>query len=343
MLLPAIAALFVLLLFYNFHWKRRGLPPGPAPWPLVGNSAAFSRRPYASFDQWRRRFGPVFTFWLGETPTVVFADYATIHETLVKQADTFAPRFSLGAQSRLLRSGRFGIIEVEGDLWREQRRFTLQTFRNFGMGRNLMEQKILAQTEELVAEMRDEQAANESIDLPAMIERCVGSIICRMLFGESFPKNAFLEYNRLLFRLGERFFVDPAIVRQWSKDHVRAMVLDSFLAGEDTTSNTLGFLVNHPEVGRRIERELAEKIGSGRLIQTADRSALPYLNAVICETQRLCNLLPLNLFRTNTKEVEVGGFRLLAGTCIVPQISAVLFDEKTIAFECCVHVLFAYH
>ncbi|KAI6185155.1 hypothetical protein M3Y99_01955300 [Aphelenchoides fujianensis] len=303
MLLLAITALFVFLLVYNFHWKRRGLPPGPAPWPLVGNSAAFNRRPYAMAAALRA----VFTFWLGETPAVVFADYATIHETLVKQAEIFAPRFSLGAQSRLLRSGRFGILEVEGDQWREQRRFTLQTLRNFGMGRNLMEQKILAQTEELIAEMRDEQAANESIDLPAMIERTISSstIVCCSAWA-----NAFLIL----------------------KEHLRAMVLDLFIAGQDTTSNTLGFLVNyvlnHPEVGRRIERELAEKIGSGRLIQTADRPALPYLNAVISETQRLCNLLPLNLFRTNTKAVEVGGFRLPAGTCIVPQISAVLFDEK---------------
>ncbi|KAI6239331.1 hypothetical protein M3Y99_00585200 [Aphelenchoides fujianensis] len=287
MFLLAITALFVLLFVYNFHWKRRGLPPGPAPWPLVGNSAAFCRRPYAAFDEWRRRFGPVFTVWIGETPAVVFADFATIHETLVKQAETFAARFSLGAQSRLMRGGHFGILEADGDQWREQRRFTLQTFRNFGMGRNLMEQKILAQTEELLAEMRAEQAANESIDLPEMIER---------------------------------------------KDQLRAMVLDLFLAGQDTTSNTLGFLVNyvlnHPEVGRKIERELAEKIGSGRLIQTADRSALPYLNAVICETHRLCNLVPVNLFHTNTEEVEVGGFPLPAGTCIVPQISSVLFDEK---------------
>ncbi|KAI6232795.1 hypothetical protein M3Y99_00991000 [Aphelenchoides fujianensis] len=321
MFLLAITALFVLLFVYNFHWKRRGLPPGPAPWPLVGNSAAFSRRPYAAFDEWRRRFGPVFTVWMGETPAVVFADFATIHETLVKQAETFAARFSLGAQSRLMRGGHFGILEADGDRWREQRRFTLQTFRNFGMGRNLMEQKILAQSEELLVEMRTEQAAHEAIDLPEMLEQCVGSVICRMLFGHGFGKVP--------------------------KDHLRAMVLDLFLAGQDTTSNTLGFLVNyvlnHPEVGRRIERELAEKIGSGRLIQTADRSALPYLNAVICvsqateapggtfrlrETQRLCNLVPVNLFHTNTKAVEVGGFRLPAGTCIIPQISFVLFDEK---------------
>ncbi|KAI6239392.1 Cytochrome P450 domain containing protein [Aphelenchoides fujianensis] len=289
MLLPAIAALFVLLLVYNFHWKLRDLPPGPAPWPLVGNSAAFSRRPYAAFDEWRRRYGPVFTVWMGETPAVVFADFATIHETLVKQADTFAARFSLGAQSRLMRGGRFGILEAAGDRWREQQRFTLQTFRNFGMGRNLMEQKILAQTEELLVEMRAEQAANEAIDLPEMIERCVGSVICRMLFGHGFAKTDFLAYKRLLLHLGANFF-DPAVVAACnvtgSKDHLRAMVLDLFLAGQDTTSNTLGFLVNyvlnHPEVGRRIERELAERIGSGRLIQTADRSALPYLNAVIC-------------------------------------------------------------
>ncbi|KAI6238864.1 hypothetical protein M3Y99_00643900 [Aphelenchoides fujianensis] len=321
MLLPLLIALFVLLLVYNFHWKRRGLPPGPAPWPLVGNMPAFNRRPYGSFEEWQRRFGPVFTVWIAEQPAVVLADFATIRETLVERADAFAGRFGFGEQSRVMKGGRLGVVDVDGEFWREQRRFTLHTFRNFGMGRNLMEQKILAQTEEVLAEVRVEQERNGSVDLPELLQRCVGSVISRLLFGQGFEKDDFHTYKRLL-----TFLTDNA------EEQLRALIVDLFSAGQETTATTLVFLVcyflNHPQVGQRIERELAERVGSERLIQTDDRTALPYLNAVICETQRFLNLLPMNLFHATTKEVDVRGFRLPAGTCVIPQIACVLSNEK---------------
>lgn len=38
--------------------------------------------------------------------------------------------------------GEFGVVESSGDNWREMRRFTLHTLRDFGMGKNLMEEKV---------------------------------------------------------------------------------------------------------------------------------------------------------------------------------------------------------
>lgn len=46
------------------------------------------------------------------------------------------------------------------------------------------------------------------------------------------------------------------------------------------------------------------------------------------EIQRLCNLLPQNLLHRTTKDVVVDGYRLPKGTCIVPQISTVHYDEQ---------------
>ncbi len=42
----------------------------------------------------------------------------------------------------MLFGGNYGIFLAEGNFWREQRRFVMKVLRDFGFGRNLMEQKI---------------------------------------------------------------------------------------------------------------------------------------------------------------------------------------------------------
>uniref|UniRef100_A0A915DM34 NIDO domain-containing protein n=1 Tax=Ditylenchus dipsaci TaxID=166011 RepID=A0A915DM34_9BILA len=81
-----------------------------------------------------------------------------------------------------------------------------------------------------------------------------------------------------------------------------------------------------------MQEELDMVIGDNedgtKRISLADRVKLPYTNAVINETQRFCNVFPVNLLRRTTKDVECGGFKIAKGTRIVPLISCVLYDEK---------------
>ncbi|KAI6197766.1 hypothetical protein M3Y94_01263700 [Aphelenchoides besseyi] len=334
---------FVLLAVYNFWWKRRSYPPGPTPLPIVGNTHQFKKRPYDCWLDWRKQFGSVYTFWHTEIPVVVFADYETIYETLVKDAETYSGRQSFGKQSDILHGGRFGVVDTDGELWRSQRRFILSTFRDFGMGKNLMQTKIHQQIEELISDCSEEQKQKGVVDLPAHIERCVGSddfdryrkqmheltgnfftptmlVISHVNFAHRLPY--FNTYYEKIVKTSEEFrrYFDSELqeherklesgeVNEKSADDfvyvymnemrksqpgsyfhdkmLRALVLDLFITGQETTSATLVFLViyvlNHPHVQAEIHRELDEKIGSDRLIGTADRNELVYLNAVINE------------------------------------------------------------
>ena len=110
------------------------------------------------------------------------------------------------------------------------------------------------------------------------------------------------------------------------------MVFDLWLAGQETTSTTLGwlclYLIRNPEIQKKVHDELDRVISSDRIITVNDKKKLPYVNAVIAESQRCCNLLPFNLFHETTKDVEIRGYKIPKGTAITHQISTVLVDER---------------
>ena len=118
----------------------------------------------------------------------------------------------------------------------------------------------------------------------------------------------------------------------FSKASLRSLCYELYGAGQETTSNSLNFIILYimlnKNVQKKLQAELDEIIGSNRIVLMSDQANLPYTQAVIKECQRMCNLLPQNLPHKTTKSVEISGYKIEEGTVIVPQISSVLYDEK---------------
>uniref|UniRef100_A0AC34Q504 Cytochrome P450 n=1 Tax=Panagrolaimus sp. JU765 TaxID=591449 RepID=A0AC34Q504_9BILA len=110
------------------------------------------------------------------------------------------------------------------------------------------------------------------------------------------------------------------------------ILYEMFIAGQETTANTTIYsmicVLNYPETQKKLQQELKTIIGSDRFITLADKPKLIYCQAFINEIQRLVNILAQNLLHKTTKDVEIMGYKIKAGTTIVPQISCVLYDEK---------------
>lgn len=73
----------------------------------------------------------------------MIADYDTAVEILVKNADACSGRGNNRHFNNLCRGGTYGLVLTSGDLWKEQRKFTMNVLRKFGIGTNLMQEKVI--------------------------------------------------------------------------------------------------------------------------------------------------------------------------------------------------------
>jgi cytochrome P450 len=108
---------------------------------------------------------------------------------------------------------------------------------------------------------------------------------------------------------------------------VAGNVLTMLLAGEDTTANTLAWMIyllsRHPEALRRARDEVAGK----NLGRYEDLSALPYVDACINETMRLKPVAPI-LMLEPIRDTKLGELELPAGTLIMCLMRAGATDER---------------
>jgi hypothetical protein len=113
MLLLAFLLVVTLTVYYHLIHKRRGLPPGPTPIPFIGN--IIDLVPYKgnleqAFIDWGKKYGPVYSFWIGEIAIVNVVGYEKITELFQKDDGRFSGRFNFDENDNLMR-GKHKIIE----------------------------------------------------------------------------------------------------------------------------------------------------------------------------------------------------------------------------------------
>jgi cytochrome P450 len=103
-------------------------------------------------------------------------------------------------------------------------------------------------------------------------------------------------------------------------DDVAGNVFTMLLAGEDTTANTLAWMIwllsRNPEAQRTAREEAQAVLGADRVLQRFEQTAaLPYLDACISETMRLKPVAPV-IFTQAARDTAVGDIAVPAGTVL---------------------------
>ncbi|XP_023595953.1 cytochrome P450 2C42-like isoform X1 [Trichechus manatus latirostris] len=239
-----VLCLSSLLLFSL--WKQRygkgKLPPGPTPLPIIGNILHVDVKDISSsLRNFSKAYGPVFTLYFGMKPTVVLHGYEAIKEALVDLGDEFSGRGHFPIIARANKEfGRCSLVFSNGQTWKELRRFSLMTLRNFGMGKRSIEDRVQEEARCLVEELRK---TNASPCDPTFILGCAPcNLICSIIF-----QNRFDYTDQSFINIMEKFTENLSILSSpWMQVcNAFPILIDYFPGSHNKILNNIAYTKNY--------------------------------------------------------------------------------------------------
>uniref|UniRef100_A0A667ZVR6 Cytochrome P450 2K1-like n=1 Tax=Myripristis murdjan TaxID=586833 RepID=A0A667ZVR6_9TELE len=183
--LGTVVFLLVFHLFSSSFSSQEKMkePPGPKALPLLGNLLQMDlKRPYITLCELSKKYGSVFTVYLGPNKVVVLAGYKTVKQALVNHAEEFGDRH-ISPIFYDLNNGH-GILFANGESWKEMRRFALTNLRDFGMGKRSAEEKIIEECHHLIQEFTKHDG--KAFDTTQPLNYATSNIISSIVYGSRF-------------------------------------------------------------------------------------------------------------------------------------------------------------
>ncbi|ODM98070.1 Methyl farnesoate epoxidase [Orchesella cincta] len=150
MLLEYTIAFITMLIIWtivdNFIPSMK-LPPGPLRLPVFGNALTFLQNKstgkpvFVLFRDLAKQYGNVVYLRMGSQPTVIVDDFDTAKTMLNNDVWIDRPFNDMMAERSYGKP--LGIIFVGGEGWKEMRRFTMRSLRDFGYGKQNSMQSII--------------------------------------------------------------------------------------------------------------------------------------------------------------------------------------------------------
>ncbi|OQV16081.1 Cytochrome P450 2U1 [Hypsibius exemplaris] len=178
----------VCILFLTYKWiktsRPKNIPPGPTAIPLLGNLLSMGRRPEYKVLEWKKKYGDIFSMYSGRKLAVVLSDFYTVRKVFNEDVAAGRPTNNPSRNDYPVRPDGLGLLACQGELWKVHRRFALSTLRDLGMGKNWLEDTIIAEVEGLCQAMRDTKQQPFNPKVP--VTNSVSNVICALSFGQRF-------------------------------------------------------------------------------------------------------------------------------------------------------------
>ncbi|KAH1089564.1 hypothetical protein J1N35_016821 [Gossypium stocksii] len=116
------------------------------------------------------------------------------------------------------------------------------------------------------------------------------------------------------------------------RDTIKAIILDMLVGSMDTSAAaidwTLTELIRHPQVMKKVQKELENVIGMKRMVEESDLEKLEYLDMVVKESFRLHPVLPLLVPHAAREDCIVDGFHIPKNSRIFVNTWAIGRDKR---------------
>ncbi|XP_071717879.1 cytochrome P450 76T24-like [Rutidosis leptorrhynchoides] len=389
LLLSFLLTVFYALTLLSRHNSR--LPPGPYPFPIIGNLLKLGHNPHHSLASLSKRYGPLMSLKLGSKTTIVVSSPDIAKEFFQTHDQSFSSR-SVPEAARVVDHHKFSLVWLPaGDQWRRLRRITKEymfSVQCLDASELLRKEKVT----ELIDHVDQCCKKGKAVNVGAAAFTTILNIFSNFIFSTDFARHdsvssqdfkdtvwALMEVGgkpnvvdyfpilkpfdpqRLLgwvYVCGKKLLnifdeiIDQRLERrsnisllydgvsstkndvlesllnlnlkdesEFSRNDMRHLILDLFMAGTDTISSTVEWamteLIRNRDKMETARMKLTKFIQNDKSISERDISQLPYLQAIIKETLRLHPPAPFLIPHQAVHDIEVQG-------SIVPKNAQVL-------------------
>lgn len=189
---------FALLLLV-LHGRRRepgcSLPPGPTPWPLVGNLFQMEEQIHLSLTNLRVQYGDVFQMKMGSLVVVVLSGYSTIKEALVRKGEAFAGRPDFFTFSAIANGTSMTFSEKYGEAWVHHKKICRNALKTFSQAKSrdssascLLEERISAEALDMMEALQKQadEVGDSGLDPVKLLVTSVANVVCTLCFGKRY-------------------------------------------------------------------------------------------------------------------------------------------------------------
>ncbi|KAF7366944.1 hypothetical protein MSAN_00953100 [Mycena sanguinolenta] len=406
----AVGALLIALYSYFSHKPRSKLPlpPGPRPWPIVGNLFDMpSTFEWITYMEWSKIYkSDILHVNVAGTSMIILSSAEAVNDLLEKRGSIYSDRARMPMVNELM-GWDFALAFMKyGDHWRAHRRLFHEVFNPVAA------QKFHPKEREAANELLHNFLERPDHDLLIHLRHMAAKIIMSIAYGiDILPANdPYVDWANKAVKgmvtavVPGRFLVDslPLLkyvpgwfpgagfqrkAKEWrylargmlekpfteakrkiaSGTATHSFTLDGlqmveglaaenkaymeqvvqatagimYTGGTGTTVSALGTFIlamlARPDVQKKAQAEIDSVIGEDRFPDFEDQESLPYLAAVIKESFRWKNVTPIAIPHFLSIEDEYRGYRIPAGSIVIPNTWCVIFNRTFSYIHCYIH------
>lgn len=178
-LLLALISAAAAILISKFFETQQKLPPGPRPWPIIGNLNLLGSIPHQSLHHLSQKYGELMLLKFGKFPVLVASSPEMAKKFLKEHDAVFASRPMFAAYKHVSYNYSDVSFSPYGPYWREVRKIFMTKVLS---PRKLEESKRIRWDERITLLSRLKSETGKPVELRKHLSRFTLSTICKMVF-----------------------------------------------------------------------------------------------------------------------------------------------------------------